>query len=50
MESAMPLLKFHIYKGRSAEDVSLLLDAAHDAMVRSFDVPKADRYQVVSEY
>ncbi|MGG6898650.1 tautomerase family protein [Rhizobium sp. BR 315] len=46
----MPLLKFHLYKGRSADEVSLLLDAAHKAMVHSFNVPKADRYQIVSEY
>lgn len=46
----MPLLKFHLYKGRSEQEVSLLLDAAHEAMVQSFEVPKEDRYQVVSEY
>lgn len=46
----MPLLKFHLHQGRSADEVGLLLDAAHEAMVQSFDVPKADRYQVVSEY
>jgi hypothetical protein len=46
----MPLLKFHLYKGRSTDEVGLLLDAAHDAMVQSFEVPPADRYQVVSEY
>lgn len=46
----MPLMKFHLYKWRSAEDVSLLLDVAHDAMVHSFGVPEDDRYQLVSEY
>ena len=46
----MPLLKFHIYKGRSEQEVERLLDAAHDAMVQSFEVPAGDRYQVVSEY
>ncbi|CAN7456569.1 tautomerase family protein [Pararhizobium sp. LjRoot238] len=46
----MPLLKFHLYKGRSPEEIGLLLDAAHEAMVLSFGVPTGDRYQVVSEY
>ncbi|AVA24484.1 MULTISPECIES: tautomerase family protein [unclassified Rhizobium] len=46
----MPLLKFHLLKGRTADEVALLLDAAHDAMVQSFGVPRDDRYQVVSEY
>ncbi|CAN7580255.1 tautomerase family protein [Pararhizobium sp. LjRoot235] len=46
----MPLLKFHLYKGRSPEELGLLLDAAHEAMVLSFEVPTGDRYQVVSEH
>lgn len=46
----MPLLKFHLYEGRSVDEVALLLDAAHDAMVRSFGVPQGDRYQIVSQY
>jgi hypothetical protein len=50
MESAMPLLKFHLYEGRSADEVALMLDAAHDAMVGSFGVPSRDRYQIVSQY
>lgn len=46
----MPLLKFHVYKGRSGEEVNLLLDATHEAMVRSFNVPERDRYQILNEY
>lgn len=46
----MPLVKFHLYKGRSPEELGLLLDAAHESMVLSFGVPIGDRYQVVSEY
>jgi hypothetical protein len=46
----MPPLKFHLYKGRAPEDISLLLDVAHEAILLSFDVPQRDRYQVVSEY
>jgi hypothetical protein len=43
-------MKFHIYRGRSAEEIEAFLDAAHTAMVRSFHVPERDRYQVVTEH
>lgn len=46
----MPLLKFHLVKGRTAAEIDTLLDAAHDAMVASFGVPERDRYQVLSEH
>ena len=46
----MPVMKFHVYKGRSVEDIDALLDAAHDAMVRSFHVPERDRYQILNEH
>lgn len=47
----MPLMKFHIYKGsRSPAEIEAFLDAAHDAMVRTFRVPARDRYQIVSEH
>lgn len=46
----MPLLKFHVFRGRSAEEIDLLLDTAHDAMVRSFRVPERDRYQILNEH
>ena len=46
----MPLLKFDLIEGRSKEQVSLLLDVAHRAMVDSFSVPETDRYQVVTQH
>lgn len=46
----MPLLKFHVIQGRSPQEVELLLDTAHDAMLAAFGVPDRDRYQVVSEH
>lgn len=46
----MPLLHFHLLKGRSKEEIQNLLDAAHDAMVQTFEVPVRDRYQIVSEH
>lgn len=35
---------------RSREQIDLLLDTAHEAMVQSFSVPARDRYQLVVEY
>ncbi|AKC10791.1 MULTISPECIES: tautomerase family protein [Rhizobium/Agrobacterium group] len=46
----MPLVKFHVYRGRSAEQINMLLDVAHNAMVRSFQVPERDRYQILNEH
>lgn len=45
----MPLLKFHLFKGRTSCELDLLLDVAHEVMVDTFQVPADDRYQVVSE-
>ncbi|MFC3061322.1 tautomerase family protein [Paenirhodobacter populi] len=46
----MPLMQYHVIKGRTPEQIALLLDTAHDAMVRSFGVPEGDRYQTLQEY
>lgn len=46
----MPLLHFHIREGRSEEDVTKLLNSAHEAMLDVFQVPRGDRYQIVSEH
>jgi phenylpyruvate tautomerase PptA (4-oxalocrotonate tautomerase family) len=43
----MPLLRFDVIEGRSAEELNVLLNTAHDAMVEAFDVPERDRYQIV---
>ncbi|HAE0521195.1 TPA_asm: tautomerase family protein, partial [Salmonella enterica subsp. enterica serovar Enteritidis str. P125109] len=43
----MPLLRFDVIEGRSEEELNVLLDTAHDAMVEAFDVPERDRYQIV---
>src|SRR5699024_4233305 len=46
----MPLLKFHMYEGRTEKEVTKILDVAHEAMVQSFEVPDSDRYQLVQEH
>lgn len=46
----MPLLHFHVIKGRKPEDIRALLDTAHAAMLEAFKVPERDRYQIVTEH
>ena len=46
----MPLLRFDIVAGRSKGQITAMLDAAHDAMVESFQVPVRDKYQIVHEH
>ncbi|WP_158734601.1 tautomerase family protein [Alteribacillus sp. YIM 98480] len=46
----MPLLRFDVIEGRSEEDLKRMLDAAHNAMVKAFDVPDSDRYQIVHQH
>ena len=46
----MPLLKIDVVAGRTEEELTLLLNTIHDAMVESFQGPVRDRYQIVSEH
>ena len=46
----MPLLVFHVFEGRSDEEITTLLDATHRAVLDTFHVPPRDRYQIVHEH
>ncbi|WP_432573040.1 tautomerase family protein [Kineococcus sp. SYSU DK005] len=46
----MPLLRFDLVAGRTPQELTALLDAAHDAVVQAFEVPVGDRYQVVHQH
>ena len=46
----MPLLRFDIAAGRSPAQITAMLDAAHDAIVETFEVSVRDKYQVVHEH
>jgi Tautomerase enzyme len=46
----MPLLRFDVVEGRTADELQTLLDAAHRAMLAAFKVPARDRYQIVTEH
>ncbi|MCI2255899.1 tautomerase family protein [Domibacillus sp. PGB-M46] len=46
----MPLLRFDVIEGRTEEELKGLLDAAHRGMLRAFQVPERDRYQIVHQH
>lgn len=45
----MPLLTFDLIEGRTKDEIRILLDAAHRAVLHAFKVPERDRYQIVHE-
>jgi phenylpyruvate tautomerase PptA (4-oxalocrotonate tautomerase family) len=46
----MPLVRIDITTGHSPETRAALGDAVHRALVATFNVPEADRFQVISEH
>ncbi|MFJ7364117.1 tautomerase family protein [Peribacillus frigoritolerans] len=46
----MPLIRFDLIEGRDKKSLRKLLDAAHRAVVKAFDVPEKDRYQIVHQH
>ncbi|MCD1161047.1 tautomerase family protein [Peribacillus frigoritolerans] len=46
----MPLIRFDLIEGRDNKSLRNLLDAAHRAVVKAFDVPEKDRYQIVHQH
>lgn len=46
----MPLINVDVIKGRSTDELQVLLDTIHEAMVEAFDVPDTDRYQILTQH
>jgi phenylpyruvate tautomerase PptA (4-oxalocrotonate tautomerase family) len=46
----MPLIRIDVIEGRSEAEIKALLDAAHRAMLATFNVPPRDRYQIVQQH
>lgn len=46
----MPLIRFDLIEGRDKNSLRKLFDAAHRAVVKAFDVPEKDRYQIVHQH
>ena len=46
----MPLLCFDLVEGRSEKQIGMIMDVRHDVLVKSFNAPERDRYQIVGEH
>jgi len=46
----MPLLCFDLIQVRSEKQIDMILDVTHEVLVKSFNVPQRDRYQIVREH
>jgi phenylpyruvate tautomerase PptA (4-oxalocrotonate tautomerase family) len=46
----MPLIRFDVIEGRDEESLRELMDAVHLAVVKAFEVPERDRFQIVTQH
>lgn len=46
----MPLINIDVLRGHDEDYLTALLDGIHDAMVKAFDVPATDRYQILNQH
>jgi phenylpyruvate tautomerase PptA (4-oxalocrotonate tautomerase family) len=50
MESTMPLVHICLLKGKSREYIRAIADGIHEALVDAYNVPAADRFQLINQY
>ncbi|TFJ46716.1 tautomerase family protein [Carnobacterium divergens] len=46
----MPLLKFDLLEGKTEEEITKILDVTHRVVLEAFQVPRSDRYQIVTQH
>ena len=46
----MPLVRIALSKGKTPEYVRAIADGVHQALVETFNVPAADRFQLIQQY
>jgi 4-oxalocrotonate tautomerase len=46
----VPLVNIDLLEGRTAEEVRMIADSVHDTMAELLDVPRRDRFQIVTEH
>lgn len=46
----MPLVHISLLKGKSREHVRAIADGVHQALVESYNVPLADRFQLIHQH
>ena len=46
----MPLVNIDLLAGRTEEELATIADSVHDAMVEELDVPRRDRFHVITQH
>ncbi len=46
----MPLVQIHLAKGKTPKYIKAVADGVHQALVSAWQIPKNDRFQLISEY
>ncbi len=46
----MPLVRIDLIEGRTDEEINAIMNTVQDCVVEAFQVPKTDRYQIVTEH
>lgn len=46
----MPFTRIALQRGKSSDYLHILSDTLHQALVEAFDVPAADKFQVIDQY
>lgn len=46
----MPLVNIDLLEGRTEQDLHLIGDSVHQAMVEELGVPQRDRFQVITQH
>ena len=49
-ELAMPFVRISLLRGKSPEYLRAVADSIHRAMVETFNVPPADRFQIIHQH
>jgi 4-oxalocrotonate tautomerase len=46
----MPLIHVHLIKGKTPKYIQAICDGIHSALVKTWEIPRTDRFHLVSEY
>lgn len=46
----MPLMKIDMIKGRTEAEIKKILDISYEVMLKTFNAPEGDRYQIVAQH
>lgn len=46
----MPLVRFDMIEGRTEAEITAILDASHEAVLKALNAPQRDRFQVVHQH